>query len=99
MVRGLKGSARETVCEFVLLILNKVDRQNKGCFILSYKFLSNNYKMYNKVMRTDTVLISFFIIINWILQGLIQLLKSYDKNHFIKKCFKPCSFEIYINQN
>ncbi len=58
MVGGLKGSARETVCEFVLLIFNKVDRQNKGCFILSYKFLSNNYKgiKTDKVMRTDTVL-------------------------------------------
>ncbi len=33
MVGGLKGSARETVCEFVPLIFNKVDRQNKGCFI------------------------------------------------------------------
>ncbi len=58
MVGGLKGSARETVCEFVLFIFNKVDRQNKGCFILSYKFLSNNYKgiKTDKVMRTDTVL-------------------------------------------
>lgn len=61
MVGGLKGSARETVCEFVLLIFNKVDRQNKGCFILSYKFQVMTKTIYKKIVFNN-VLLTFLLI-------------------------------------